>query len=61
MSDITQIKKGVKIKVKDGRILTVRGCYLSTDGVVVTAKDGEMLVDQNIPFKDVLEVVTEGA
>ena len=59
--NVDEVLKGKKIRVKDGRVLTVRGCYLSTTGLVITAKDGNMVVDQNIPFKDVLEIVTEGA
>lgn len=59
--DVNEILKGVKIKVKDGRVLTVRGCYLSTSGLVITAKDGNMIVDQNIPLRDVEAIVKEGA
>lgn len=56
-----EIQKGVKVRVKDGRVLTVRGCYLSTSGIVVTAKDGNQIVDQNIPLRDVESIVKEGA
>lgn len=59
--DVTEIQRGKRIRVKDGRVLTVRGCFLSADGIVVTAKDGAQIVDQNIPLRDVQEVIAEGA
>jgi hypothetical protein len=53
--DASKLRKGVKIKV-GGRILEVRGSYISTTGLVVTAKEGGMLVDQNIPFEKIEEI-----
>ena len=54
--DATEIKKGVKIKVK-GKTFTVKGSFMSTDGIVVTAKEGSNLFDHSIPLKDIEEVV----
>lgn len=59
--DVNDIRKGAKIRVKDGRVLTVRGSFLSTSGLVITAKDGNQAIDQNVPLQDIEEVVKEGA
>ena len=55
--DIAKLKKGEKIKTSDGAVLVIRGCYMSTDGVIFTANDGGGIVDRNVPLKDILEVV----
>lgn len=59
--DVNELQKGRKIVVKGGRTLTVRGCYLSPSGIVVTAKEGNQLVDQNIPLREVESIVKEGS
>ena len=53
--DASKLKKGVKIKA-GGRTLEVRGSYMSSTGLVITAKEGGMLVDQNIPFEKIEEI-----
>ena len=53
--DASKLRKGVKIKVGP-RLLEVRGSYMSTTGLVITAKEGGMLVDQNIPFEKIDEI-----
>jgi hypothetical protein len=53
--DVTKLRKGTKIKVGP-RTLEVRGFYMSSTGLVVTAKEGGMAVDQNIPFEKIDEI-----
>lgn len=55
MVDVTKLKHGALIRVGP-RWLTVRGSYMSATGLVITAKEGGMLVDQNIPFEKIEEI-----
>lgn len=57
MIDLTKLKKGALIRTKDGAKLTVRGSYMSTDGVIITANDGGGIVDRNVPIGDILEFI----
>lgn len=57
MIDITKLKKGAKIRIKDGAVLMVRGSYMSTQGLIITANEGGGgIVDRNVPVADILEV-----
>lgn len=56
MIDIAKIKKGTSIRLKDGRVLIVRGSYMSTGGIIVTANEGGGIVDQNVPVSDIAEL-----
>ena len=56
--DISTIKPGVKIRTSDGKLLTVRGSYMSSDGLLFTAKsDGKHITDRNIKASEVIEVI----
>lgn len=52
------IKSGTTIRTKDGAVLSVRGCYMSETGIVLTCKaaDGDM-VERNVPLDAVESVV----
>ena len=57
MVDLSVVKLGTKIKLLDGTVLTVRGSYMSSDGIVLTAREGTGgIVDRNVPIGDVVEV-----
>lgn len=59
--DASKLKKGVKIRLETGEVLIVRGCYMSTTGIMVTAKDNpSTATDRNVPIQAVREIV-EGA
>lgn len=61
MIDISKIKPGVKIKVKDGAILHVRGSYLSVEGLIIRAKpDPSGPYERNCPLGDIEEILQEG-
>lgn len=56
--DISKLRPGTKIRVKDGSVLFVKGMYMSPDGPVVTAVEGPgKLCARNVPAKDVVEIV----
>lgn len=57
MIDIEKLKPGAKIRTKDGSTLTVRGSYMATDGLILTANDGGGIVDRNVPLRDIVEVL----
>jgi len=55
--DVTKIKPGVKVKLKDGHELPIRGAYMSVEGLVFTAQYAPgSIVDRNIPLSDIVEV-----
>ena len=53
------IKKGDKVKLKDGRVMVVRGCFMSAVGIMVTMRPhgASGPVDQYIPMDEIEEVV----
>jgi hypothetical protein len=53
--DATKLRKGVTIRVGQ-RNLVVRGSFMSATGLVITAKEGGMLADQNIPIEKIDEI-----
>ena len=58
MVNLSKLKPGVKIKLLDGTVTTVRGSYMSGTGLVLTAREGTGgIVDRNVPIEDVVEVV----
>ena len=54
--DVLKLRKGAKIILKDGRPGIVKGCFMSTEGVVVMAKTGGGICDENIPLENIAEV-----
>lgn len=58
--DASLLKKGVKVSLSNGRHVVVNGCYMSPDGIVVIAKDGDLRFNHNIPLRDVVDIVKEG-
>ena len=56
MIDVLKLRKGAEILLKDGRKGIVKGCYMSTEGVVVMAKTGGGISEENIPLDDIAEV-----
>jgi hypothetical protein len=57
MVDVSKLRKGVTIRLKTGDTLTVRGCYMSPEGIVVTAHPSGAIVDRNVPMADIQEIV----
>lgn len=58
--DFTKIKKGVVIKLLDGRTMMISGLYLSTDGPMIMAKaDPSLSAAENVPLAKI-ESVIEG-
>ena len=60
MIDITKLKPGVKIELfPDGKIMTVRGSYMSPTGLVLTAKEegSARASDRNVPIEDIAKIV----
>lgn len=56
--EIEKLRKGARIKLRNGETLVVRGAYISTGGLVVTANEnGAGLVDRNVPVAEIMEVV----
>ena len=47
--DASKLKKGVKIRLETGEVLIVRGCYMSTTGIMVTAGD-DWLLDHGVNY-----------
>ena len=55
--DLMTIKPGMTISVKDGSRLVVRGSFMSSDGLMFTArKDESSKVDRNVPASDIVAV-----
>ena len=55
--DLMTIKPGMKISTKDGATLIVRGSYMSSDGLVFTArKDERSKVERNVLASDIVAV-----
>jgi hypothetical protein len=54
--DVLKLRKGAEIVLKDGRKGIVKGCYMSTEGVIVMAKTGGGICDENIPLENIAEV-----
>ena len=55
--DISKIKPGKKIKLKDGGTVKIRGAYMSESGLVFTSQYAPgSIVDRNIPVEDITEV-----
>lgn len=61
MVDVTTLKAGVKVKLTDGTVGTVRGSYMSTEGIVLRVRcSPESACDRNVPLADVAEVIDAG-
>lgn len=56
--DVLKLRKGVEILLKDGRKGIVKGCYMGTDGVIVMAKTGGGICDENVPLENIQEVIS---
>lgn len=56
--DVLKLRKGAEILLKDGRKGIVNGCYMSGDGVVIRAKTGGGICDENIPLENIQEVTS---
>lgn len=58
MVDVTKVKAGAKVKLADGSFGTVRGSYMSAEGIVLRLKmSPDSNCDRNVPLADVLEVL----
>lgn len=63
MIDVTQLRKGVKVKTNPGvlspagTVVIVRNSYMSATGLMIVVKEGNNLCDHNIPIDALLEVV----
>ena len=60
--DLKKLRHGDKIKMKDGEELEVNGAYLSTDGIILRAKQpgGSGIVSRNCKPDDVTEHKEKG-
>ena len=56
--DVLKLRTGAEILLKDGRKGIVKGCYMSNEGVVVRAKTGGGICDENIPLENIAEVTS---
>jgi hypothetical protein len=58
MIDVSKLRKGVTVVLKDGRRGIVRGCYMSTEGIVAMVRTNPAsIVDDNVPIETILEVI----
>lgn len=58
--DAALIKAGARVKTRDGREGTVKGSYMSSEGIVLTVQcGGNPIVCDNVPFGDVVAVVSD--
>ena len=58
MIDLKKLKPNVKVRLLDGTLLEIRGSYMSTSGLILTAKSRPgSIVDRNIPVEDIVEVI----
>ena len=56
MIELKKLKPKAKIKLLSGEVLTIRGSYMSPEGIVITAKaDAGSVVDRNVPVEDIVE------
>ena len=61
MIDLKKLKPNSKVRLLDGSILEIRGSFMSTTGLVFTAKSKPgSIVDRNIHVEDVAEVIEAG-
>ena len=61
MIDLKKLKPQKRLKLVPGEILTIRGSYMSPNGLVITAKtDAGSIVDRNVPIDDIEEVIESG-
>ena len=59
--DAAKLKKGDRIRLKDATVLTVSGAYMSTDGLIITAKPSDQgIYARNCKPEDIVEVVPKG-
>lgn len=58
--DLNKVRKGAKVKMKDGREGTVRGMYLSATGpaFMIHTRAGQITAD-NVSAEDVEGVIVE--
>lgn len=60
--DALDLRKGCKITLKTGETLIVHGAYMSSEGVVITAKpDPSTLVARNVPLTQIAGVEVDDA
>lgn len=57
MIDLSKLLKGAKVRLKDGRVVTVSGMYLSGGGPCLMVREGSATVNQNVPIEDVQEIL----
>ena len=58
MIDLKKLKPNVKVRLLDGSMLEIRGSYMSSNGLILTAKSRPgSIVDRNIPVEDIVEVI----
>lgn len=58
MIDLAKLKTGTTVKMKDGETGTIRGSYMSTDGIVFTVKTSlSSICDRNVPLDQIAEII----
>lgn len=56
--NLSAVRKGMGLKLKDGRNVILAGLYLSTTGPMLMIKaNPSQLVCHNVPFEDVEDVL----
>lgn len=54
--DVTKFRREDRIKIRDGRELSIRNVYMGTNGIMIVAKGSTAgIADQNILLSDVTE------
>ena len=57
MIDLSKVRKGVKVRLTDGRVVIVAGSYMSATGLMFTVKDNPaQAVAQNVNIEMVTEI-----
>lgn len=55
--DVTKLKPGVTVTLKDGSVVEIKGSFMSNDGLVLTSKPSiGSIVSRNIPLTDIVSI-----
>jgi hypothetical protein len=57
MIDVAKLHKDAEVTLESGEKGIVRGCYMSTEGIVVMVRTSPSgIVDRNVPLEKISEV-----
>lgn len=58
MIDVSKLKTGVLVEMKDGERGVIRGSYMSVDGIILTVKTNpSSACDRNVPLDQIEKVI----